>query len=143
MWNTLPRRVYQSQENGLGGTEDAKRGWKNGAMPDKSQTTASEWWKVSGRLEWRRLESVASARTTAGTLTAQDSWLSTMTVVRRLDRDWTALARNYYLATDNHGARANGWQDRFQVGLAWRRGAPLSTPALNFIRSAQSTMPNR
>lgn len=45
MWNTLPRRVYQSQENGLGGTEDAKRGWKNGAMPDKSQTTASEWWK--------------------------------------------------------------------------------------------------
>lgn len=30
-----------------------------------------------------------------------------------------------------------------QVGLAWRRGAPLSPPALNFIRSAQSNMPNR
>ncbi|KDB51734.1 hypothetical protein X805_26640 [Sphaerotilus natans subsp. natans DSM 6575] len=85
--------------------------------------TASEWWKLSGRLEWRRLESVASSTsssTTASTLTAQDSWLSTLTAVRRLDRDWTALARNYYLATDNHGARANGWQDRFQVGLAWR-----------------------
>ncbi|EKD60302.1 MAG: Transcriptional regulator, partial [uncultured bacterium] len=30
-----------------------------------------------------------------------------------------------------------------QVGLAWRRGAPLSTPALNFIRSAQGMVPNR
>ena len=30
-----------------------------------------------------------------------------------------------------------------QVGLAWRRGAPLSPPALNFIRSAQSNIPNR
>ncbi len=30
-----------------------------------------------------------------------------------------------------------------QVGLAWRRGAPLNAPALNFIRSAQSNVPNR
>ena len=30
-----------------------------------------------------------------------------------------------------------------QVGLAWRRGAPLSPPALNFIRSAQSNVTNR
>ena len=30
-----------------------------------------------------------------------------------------------------------------QVGLAWRRGAPLSPPALNFIRSAQSSVPSR
>ncbi|MEY4697879.1 MAG: hypothetical protein RIT14_2307 [Pseudomonadota bacterium] len=30
-----------------------------------------------------------------------------------------------------------------QVGLAWRRGAPLSPPALNFIRSAQSGIPTR
>ena len=30
-----------------------------------------------------------------------------------------------------------------QVGLAWRRGAPLTAPALNFIRSAQSNVPNR
>ena len=29
-----------------------------------------------------------------------------------------------------------------QVGLAWRRGAPLSPPALNFVRSAQSAIPN-
>jgi DNA-binding transcriptional LysR family regulator len=30
-----------------------------------------------------------------------------------------------------------------QVGLAWRRGAPLSAPALNFIRSAQASIPSR
>lgn len=30
-----------------------------------------------------------------------------------------------------------------QVGLAWRKGAPLSPPALNFIRSAQSAIPTR
>ncbi len=30
-----------------------------------------------------------------------------------------------------------------QVGLAWRRGAPLAPPALNFIRSAQSAIPTR
>ncbi|MDP5346894.1 MAG: LysR substrate-binding domain-containing protein, partial [Paracoccaceae bacterium] len=30
-----------------------------------------------------------------------------------------------------------------QVGLAWRRGAPLSPQARNFIRVAQSTLPGR
>lgn len=30
-----------------------------------------------------------------------------------------------------------------QVGLAWRRGAPLSGPALNFVRSAQSGLAER
>lgn len=30
-----------------------------------------------------------------------------------------------------------------QVGLAWRRGAPLAAPARNFVRAAQSAIPNR
>lgn len=30
-----------------------------------------------------------------------------------------------------------------QVGLAWRRGAPLAPPALNFIRAAQSAISSR
>ncbi|QLQ20447.1 MAG: LysR family transcriptional regulator [Exiguobacterium profundum] len=30
-----------------------------------------------------------------------------------------------------------------QVGLAWRRGAPLSAPTLNFVRAAQSAIPSR
>jgi hypothetical protein len=80
--------------------------------------TASAWWKASGRLEWRRLETPASS--ISPIRAEQDSWLSTLTVARKLDRDWTALARNYYLATDNHGAKPDGWQDRIQFGLAWR-----------------------
>lgn len=79
--------------------------------------TASQWWKAGARLEWRRLDTPAS---TGVAQAEQDSWLSTVTVARKLDRDWTALARNYYLATNNHGAKADGWQDRLQFGLAWR-----------------------
>lgn len=75
--------------------------------------TASDLWKASGRLEWRRLDAPGQALT-------QDTWLSTVTVARKLNRDWTALARNYYLATDNHGFMANGWQERFQIGAAYR-----------------------
>lgn len=30
-----------------------------------------------------------------------------------------------------------------QVGLSWRRGAPLSPPALNFVRTAQAGLPER
>jgi len=30
-----------------------------------------------------------------------------------------------------------------QVGLAWRRGAPVSTPTRNFIKVAQSSLPMR
>jgi DNA-binding transcriptional LysR family regulator len=30
-----------------------------------------------------------------------------------------------------------------QVGLAWRKGAPLAPPALNFVRAAQSAIPTR
>lgn len=30
-----------------------------------------------------------------------------------------------------------------QVGLAWRKGAPLSAPARNFIKAAQSAIPSR
>lgn len=80
--------------------------------------TASERWKASGRLEWRRLDSPAVSQ--LGTLPTQDSYLSTLTVARKLDRDWTALTRNYYLATNNHGDKPNGWQDRFQIGAAYR-----------------------
>jgi hypothetical protein len=79
--------------------------------------TGSERWKLGTRLEWRRLDTPASG---SSAQVEQDSWLHTVTVARKLDRDWTALLRNYYLATDNHGAKPDGWQDRFQLGLAWR-----------------------
>ena len=80
-------------------------------------TAGADWsadplWRVSGRLEWRRTDDSAA-------LAGADSYLSTLSVARKLDRDWTLLARNYLLVTDN---RATGdlVQDRFQVGAAYR-----------------------
>ena len=74
--------------------------------------TADPLWRVGGRLEWRRLD---SSTTVAGV----DTWLSTLTVARKLDRDWTLLARNYLLVTNKH-ATGDLVQDRFQVGAAYR-----------------------
>jgi len=80
-------------------------------------TAGADWsgdpfWRVSGRLEWRQTDSTP-------VLAGVDSYLSTLTVARKLDRDWTLLARNYLLLTDN---RSTGdlLQDRFQIGVAYR-----------------------
>jgi DNA-binding transcriptional LysR family regulator len=52
--------------------------------------------------------------------------------------------RPWSLEGDRIGIRdISGDLPSVQVGLAWRRGAPLSAPALNFIRSAQEAMPHR
>ena len=40
-------------------------------------------------------------------------------VARKLDRDWTLLARNYALFT-SFAATGDRWQDRFQIGVAYR-----------------------
>jgi hypothetical protein len=77
--------------------------------------TASELWKAGSKLEWRRLD---QHRT--GDITLQDTLLVNVNAARKLDRDWTALLRNYYLSTNNHGSQPNGWQDRFQLGVAYR-----------------------
>ena len=52
--------------------------------------------------------------------------------------------RPWSLEGDRIGIRdVSGDLPSVQVGLAWRRGAPLSAPALNFIRTAQSAIPTR
>jgi len=52
--------------------------------------------------------------------------------------------RPWSLENDRIGIRdVSGDLPSVQVGLAWRRGAPLPSPALDFIRTAQSTIPNR
>ena len=77
--------------------------------------TADPLWKALGRLEWRRMWD--SDRTPIDE--RQDSWLSTVVVARKLNRDWTLLARNYFLYA-NFAATGDRWQDRFQVGAAYR-----------------------
>ncbi len=47
------------------------------------------------------------------------TWLWQVMAARKLDRDWTLLARNHYLRTD-YTARGDVLQDRAQLGLAWR-----------------------
>jgi hypothetical protein len=74
----------------------------------------NELTQFSGRLEWRRLNDDVSV---IGDQT-ENQYLSTVSVARKMDRDWTFLARNYLLVNDyTNGARI---QDRLQFGAAWR-----------------------
>jgi hypothetical protein len=77
---------------------------------------ASELWKTSARLEYRKL---SDDKLTVGRNDSQTQVLSTIAVARKLNRDWTLLGRNYYL-TQNKNADGKRVEDRFQVGAAWR-----------------------
>jgi len=90
-------------------------------------TIAAEWrpdelWLLNGRLEWRDVGVAAyePGTTAASGNAGYDSWLSTLAVARKLNRDWTALARNYYLRNAYQDAREDGYEDRFQLGVAYR-----------------------
>jgi hypothetical protein len=78
--------------------------------------TADPLWKGLARLEWRRL---LDAEATPTIDEQQDSWLSTLVVARKLNRDWTLLTRNYLLFSD-FAATGYRLQDRFQIGAAYR-----------------------
>ena len=70
--------------------------------------TASAIWKSSGRVEWRED-------------TNNTNWLVTAGVARKLDSDWTLLAREYASVIKPRNALgADKSQSRFQVGFAYR-----------------------
>ena len=70
--------------------------------------TASPTWKSSGRVEWRE-----DANNT--------NWLFTAGVARKLDSDWTLLAREYAnIVKPRTLLGADKFQSRFQVGFAYR-----------------------
>ncbi len=70
--------------------------------------TASELWKGSGRVEWRED-------------TNNTNWLLTAGLARKLDRNWTLLARDYAsLVKPRTAGAADKYQNRFQVGFAYR-----------------------
>jgi hypothetical protein len=74
----------------------------------------NELTQFSGRLEWRRLN---DDTTLVGDQT-ENQYLSTVSLARKMDRDWTFLARNYLLV--NGFANGKRIQDRLQFGAAWR-----------------------
>jgi hypothetical protein len=75
----------------------------------------SPLWKASTRVEWRRSGDVNT--------TAEDDRFDTvlwqLTLARKISRDWTAMVRNYLLATD-YVARGDVLQNRLQFGAAYR-----------------------
>ena len=73
-----------------------------------AEYTASAIWKASGRVEWRQD-------------TNNTNMLYTLAVARKLDSDWTLLAREYAnVVSPRTLLGADKLQSRFQVGFAYR-----------------------
>ena len=77
--------------------------------------SADPLWRGSTRVEHRRSGDMAN--TPGNDRFGTTLWQ--LMAARKLDRDWTLLARNYLLYTD-YAARGDVLQDRAQIGLAWR-----------------------
>ncbi len=77
--------------------------------------SANPLWRGNIRLEHRISDDVADTPVDE----AYHTTLLQFLAARKLNRDWTVLARNYLLRTV-YAARGDVLQDRFQVGLAYR-----------------------
>ena len=73
-------------------------------------------WQGSARLEWRQMDRDSNAMIDNTT----DSWMSTLSLARKIDDNWTGLFRNYYLTTNDRSVAGNQLQNRFQLGAAYR-----------------------
>ncbi len=72
-----------------------------------AEYTANPLWKGSGRIQWRGDN-------------ANTNWLITASAARKLDRDWTLIAREYWSVIDPKNGATDTRQNRFQVGFAFR-----------------------
>ncbi|MEP6906934.1 MAG: hypothetical protein ABI858_02970 [Pseudoxanthomonas sp.] len=77
--------------------------------------SANPLWRGSIRLEHRISDDVQATATDEGYSTTLLQFLA----ARKINRDWTVLARNYLLRT-SYDARGDVLQDRFQIGAAYR-----------------------
>ena len=78
------------------------RVYRGQAQDAYALTGAIEWrpndlWLISNRLEWRRLINHQGEGATAPALEGNDTWLSMVSIARKINRDWTFLGRNYLL----------------------------------------------
>ena len=69
--------------------------------------TANPLWKTSSRIQWRGDRD-------------NTNWLFTASAARKLDRDWTLIAREYLNWIDPKNGAADTRENRFQVGFAYR-----------------------
>ncbi|MFN9504534.1 MAG: hypothetical protein ACK57J_08285 [Rubrivivax sp.] len=83
-------------------------------------------WRGSTRVEHRRSGDLSS---TPGIDERFSTTLWTLMAARKLDRDWTLLARNHMLGTD-YAARGDVFQNRAQLGVAYR---PTDTNVVNAL----------
>lgn len=123
LWHVSPELTLQTGFENLEVLDGS--GQQSTAASVAAEWRPDELWLINGRLEWRRADSVR-AESDAG-LPVQsyltegyDTWLSTFTVARKVSRDWTVLARNYYLLNDYDSALQDSYEDRFQLGFAYR-----------------------
>ncbi len=72
-----------------------------------AEYTANPLWKGSGRIQWRGDGGF-------------NNWLFTASAARKLDRDWTLIAREYLNLVDPKNGTADTRQNRLQVGFAYR-----------------------
>ena len=77
--------------------------------------SANPLWRGTIRVEHRISDDVPETPTDEGYNTTLLQFLA----ARKLNRDWTILARNYLLRTE-YAARGDVLQDRFQIGAAYR-----------------------
>ncbi|MFM7627480.1 MAG: hypothetical protein ACKO7G_13670, partial [Gammaproteobacteria bacterium] len=77
--------------------------------------TSAALWRASTRIELRHSGDIGSTPDDD----SLDSLLWQATIARKLDRDWTLLARNYLLQT-KYDRGGDVFQDRAQLGLAYR-----------------------
>lgn len=78
--------------------------------------TGGERWKGSARVEGRRLhDNQATAEDDSA-----DSWLANISIARKLDSSWTALAKYIALGSDDKSQDGDQRQQRIQVGAAYR-----------------------
>jgi hypothetical protein len=92
--------------------------------------SAASLWKASVKFDWRHVNDNKFSATDD----SSDSYLSSLLLARKLDRNWTLLARNYLLVANNYsqlGSAAQpaaatvsrnptSWQNRAQLGAAYR-----------------------
>jgi hypothetical protein len=73
-----------------------------------AEYTGDPLWRGSSRIEWRE-----DANNT--------NWLWNVSATRRMDQNWTLLARNFYnLVEPRTGAGSKRFNDRMQIGWAFR-----------------------